>query len=64
MATYSRLTLTRFLIAAIVVSIPAVILSETGNQKQAWAYTGLILLALFVFYSDQLNQFVKFIQGV
>lgn len=61
---YKRLTLTRFLLASIAVSIPAVILSETGNQKQAWAYVGLILLAMLIFYADQLDQFVKFMRGV
>lgn len=64
MASYKRLTLTRFLIAAIVISIPAVILSETGNQKNAWAYVGLILLALMVYYADQLKLFTNYIQGV
>lgn len=64
MSGYKSLTLTRFLIGAIVISIPAVVLSETGSQKYAWAYVGLILLSLGVFYGDQLSKFTRFIQGV
>jgi hypothetical protein len=64
MAGYTNLTLTRFLIGAIIISVPAIVLSETGSQKYAWAYVGLILLSLAVFYGDQLSKFTKFIQGV
>lgn len=61
---YKKISLTRFLLAAIVVSIPAVILAETYDQKTAWAYVGLILLAIGVFYGDQISQFTSYIRKI
>lgn len=60
---YTRLSLTKFLIAAIVVTIPAVILQET-NPRYTWTYVGLIMLSIGVFYSGQLGRFVNYIGGV
>lgn len=61
---YKKISLTRFLIAAIVISIPAIFLTETGNSRNAWIYVGIVLLSMLVFYGDQLNTFVTYIGGV
>jgi len=36
--------------------VPAILLEQSGNQRWAWAYVLLVLLGLFVFYSDGLAQ--------
>lgn len=56
---YKEVGLTGYLLAGVVVSIPAVILTET-NPGYAWSYVVLILLALMVFYSPQVKQFTTF----
>ncbi len=61
---YVKISLTRFLLAAIVVTVPAVILSETSSQRNAWTYVGLVLLSLLVFYNKQISGFVSYIGGV
>lgn len=61
---YKKISLTRFLLAAIVISIPAVILAETSTRRNAWTYVGLILLSLLVFYGDQISRFVSYMRGV
>jgi len=58
--SYKDISLSRFLIAGIVISIPAVILTE-NNPKYAWWYIALILLSLAVFNYPQVNRFVLYI---
>lgn len=60
----AKISLTRFLLAAVIVSIPAVILSETSSRRNAWIYVGLILLSLSVYYKDQFASFVSYLRGV
>lgn len=56
-----KIDLTRFLIAGVIVSIPAIIMQEMGYVKQAWAYVGLIILALVIFYYREFSSFTSYL---
>jgi hypothetical protein len=59
-AGYRKIPFVRFALGAVVVMIPALLLEQTGEGRWAWAYVGLILLMVAVFYSDGLTQAAAF----
>lgn len=46
-----------YIVAGILVSVPALILENTGNTSRAWAYVGLIVLSLVIFYNREFTLF-------
>jgi len=59
-AGYRKIPFTRFALAAVVISLPAMLLEQTGRARWAWAYVGLIILMMVVFYADGLSKAASF----
>lgn len=55
---YSNLSWTPFLMGMVVLSVPVVALSSTGNRKAAWAYIALILTIFILSNENSVNQFL------
>lgn len=64
MAAYRSIPFLRFALAAVVVSIPAILLEQTGKEKEAWTYVALVLLMLLVFYSNPLSRAASFTSSI
>ena len=59
-AGYRKIPFVRFVLAAAVIAAPAMLLEQTGRARWAWAYVGLILLMMVVFYADGLSKAASF----
>lgn len=60
---YKTVDLTKFLLAGIVVTVPAIFLEQSKDEEMAWYYVGLIILSMLVFYNEQVKRFVTFLGG-
>jgi len=59
-ASYRKIPFVRLALGAVIVAVPALLLEQTGRTRWAWAYVGLILLMMAVFYSDGLTKAANF----
>ena len=49
MATYPKISFTRYALAGAVILVPALLLERT-NERYAWAYAVVVLVGLVVFH--------------